>query len=219
MPDITAVRIGRAIHKIVKIVFTMALIACCAAMFAQEKISVNYRNQEVRSAIKQLCSQNGKDYTIDTSVMGNVTCQVTDKDFETILGLIRDGGYDKIVMTKDWHPANHCSFAPQGGPWPAHCVAGTPGAAPFWMLDSVADETILKGQDPSKEEYGVDLLAGKDDNVQIDVVGLCYDYCVANCAKMTSEAHPAAKVTVLAKGCVAIDPSATPDFGKAVVKA
>ena len=138
---------------------------------------------------------------------------------EYILGLIRDGGYDKIVMTKDWHPANHCSFAPQGGPWPAHCVAGTPGAAPFWMLDSVADETILKGQDPSKEEYGVDLLAGKDDNVQIDVVGLCYDYCVANCAKMTSEAHPAAKVTVLAKGCVAIDPSATPDFGKAVVKA
>ena len=34
-----------------------------------------------------------------------------------------------IFATRDWHPADHCSFRPQGGPWPAHCVAGTPGAA------------------------------------------------------------------------------------------
>ena len=127
-------------------------------------------------------------------------------------------GYDKVVMTKDWHPADHCSFAPQGGPWPAHCVAGTPGAEPFWMLKNVADATILKGQDPQKEEYGVDLLADvEDDKVEIDIVGLCYDYCVANCAKMTSEAHPNAKVRVLAQGCVAINPTAIPDFGTATV--
>ncbi|MBO4605085.1 MAG: isochorismatase family protein [Bacteroidales bacterium] len=135
-----------------------------------------------------------------------------------IKGLLQDGGYDKVVMTKDWHPADHCSFAPQGGPWPQHCVEGTPGAEPFWMLKDAADEIILKGRDPQKEEYGVDLLAdAKDDNVEIDVVGLCYDYCVANCAKMTSEAHPNAKVRVLAQGCVAIDPTAKPDFGKAEV--
>ena len=33
-----------------------------------------------------------------------------------------------VYATRDWHPADHCSFHAQGGPWPAHCVAGTPGA-------------------------------------------------------------------------------------------
>jgi nicotinamidase/pyrazinamidase len=33
-----------------------------------------------------------------------------------------------IVLTRDWHPPDHCSFRPRGGPWPPHCVAGTPGA-------------------------------------------------------------------------------------------
>jgi len=137
---------------------------------------------------------------------------------EYIKGLLENGGYDKVIMTKDWHPADHCSFAAQGGPWPPHCMADTPGAETFWMLKGAADKTILKGRDSNKEEYGVDLLATEpDDNVEIDVVGLCYDYCVANCAKQTSEAHPNAKVTVHAKGCVAIDPAAIPDFGKARV--
>ena len=35
-----------------------------------------------------------------------------------------------IVLTRDWHPANHCSFQGQGGPWPIHCVAGSPGSLP-----------------------------------------------------------------------------------------
>jgi len=34
-----------------------------------------------------------------------------------------------VFATRDWHPADHCSFKPQGGPWPPHCIAGTPGAA------------------------------------------------------------------------------------------
>lgn len=33
-----------------------------------------------------------------------------------------------VFATRDWHPANHCSFRAQGGPWPPHCVAGSPGA-------------------------------------------------------------------------------------------
>ena len=33
-----------------------------------------------------------------------------------------------VVATRDWHPAGHVSFAERGGLWPAHCVAGTPGA-------------------------------------------------------------------------------------------
>jgi nicotinamidase-related amidase len=34
-----------------------------------------------------------------------------------------------ILATRDCHPADHCSFREQGGPWPAHCVAGSWGAA------------------------------------------------------------------------------------------
>lgn len=34
-----------------------------------------------------------------------------------------------IFATRDWHPAGHCSFKIEGGLWPAHCIAGTAGAA------------------------------------------------------------------------------------------
>jgi nicotinamidase/pyrazinamidase len=33
-----------------------------------------------------------------------------------------------IILTRDWHPPCHPSFATQGGPWPAHCVEDTGGA-------------------------------------------------------------------------------------------
>ncbi|HEX8785054.1 MAG TPA: isochorismatase family protein, partial [Telluria sp.] len=33
-----------------------------------------------------------------------------------------------VFASRDWHPANHCSFAAQGGPWPPHCVVESLGA-------------------------------------------------------------------------------------------
>ena len=36
--------------------------------------------------------------------------------------------WDWSVATRDWHPAEHSSFAAQGGQWPAHCIQGTRGA-------------------------------------------------------------------------------------------
>ena len=33
-----------------------------------------------------------------------------------------------VLATRDWHPKNHHSFLQQGGPWPEHCIAGSPGA-------------------------------------------------------------------------------------------
>src|SRR3989338_6515113 len=32
------------------------------------------------------------------------------------------------IVSRDWHPADHCSFKEQGGPWPSHCVQNTSGA-------------------------------------------------------------------------------------------
>jgi nicotinamidase/pyrazinamidase len=33
-----------------------------------------------------------------------------------------------VAASGDRHPPDHSSFAEQGGTWPVHCVAGTPGA-------------------------------------------------------------------------------------------
>jgi len=90
-----------------------------------------------------------------------------------------------IIATRDWHPPNHCSFKEQGGPWPPHCIAGTPGA-------EFADELELpdnlwlvsKGTDPEHESY-----SGFDHNdlakqlsaqgiKHLLVGGVATDYCI-----------------------------------------
>jgi len=45
--------------------------------------------------------------------------------------------YDAFVVTLDQHPADHCSFDVQGGPWPVHCVRYTIGAALYPPLAEV----------------------------------------------------------------------------------
>lgn len=138
-----------------------------------------------------------------------------------IMKLIELESYDKFIFTKDWHPANHCSFKEQGGKWPAHCVQHTKGSELDSGLDVDISKSffITKGENPNKEEYGIDLIKDSTEPVEeVHIVGLCYDYCVANCAKLTSEAHPDTKVIVKKLGTVAIDPTATPDFGNAIVE-
>ena len=94
-------------------------------------------------------------------------------------------GAGTVVATRDWHPPDHCSFAARGGPWPAHCVAGTPGAE---LHPSVAgmhfDRIQDKGTDRDHEAYsgfdGTDL-AGylRDRGVErVLVSGVASDYCV-----------------------------------------
>lgn len=92
-----------------------------------------------------------------------------------------------IVATRDWHPANHCSFAAQGGPWPRHCVANTHGAR-FAESLTLPQTTIVisKATTAQAEAYsgfaGTDLaqrLRGMGVS-RIFVVGLATDYCVLN---------------------------------------
>ena len=47
-----------------------------------------------------------------------------------------------VFATRAWHPQRHASFAEQGGPWPPHCVAGTPGAA-FPASLALPDDVIV----------------------------------------------------------------------------
>ena len=48
-----------------------------------------------------------------------------------------------VIASRDWHPPDHCSFEQQGGPWPPHCVAGTPGAELHQDLDLPPDAIIV----------------------------------------------------------------------------
>ena len=92
-----------------------------------------------------------------------------------------------VFATRDWHPPNHCSFKAQGGPWPPHCVADSPGAA-FATALHLPPETIVisKAERVEQDAYsgfeGTDLDARlKRAGVQrVFVGGLATDYCVLN---------------------------------------
>lgn len=91
-----------------------------------------------------------------------------------------------VVFSRDWHPADHISFRAQGGPWPSHCVAGTPGAqfAP-WLLVPQGALIVSKGVDAAREAYSAfdqtnlaaDLRA--HGTSRLFIAGLATEYCVA----------------------------------------
>jgi nicotinamidase-related amidase len=97
--------------------------------------------------------------------------------------------FDLVVATRDWHPADHGSFAEQGGPWPAHCVQGSEGAELHPALERAkVDVVIDKGQDPGTEGYSGfeatnlgELLRERGID-KLTIVGLATDYCVKNTA-------------------------------------
>jgi len=95
-----------------------------------------------------------------------------------------------IVASRDWHPANHCSFQAQGGPWPIHCVADTRGAGFAADLKLPRGTKIVsKATTSERDAYsafeGTELRAWlRERNVDRLVVGgLATDYCVRKTAE------------------------------------
>ena len=95
-----------------------------------------------------------------------------------------------IILTRDWHPPDHCSFVSRGGVWPVHCVAGSPGSLPpasFPTPDSAV--IIYKATDRNQEAYSAfqNTSLGRllrDLSVRrLFVGGLATDYCVLNTVK------------------------------------
>lgn len=90
-----------------------------------------------------------------------------------------------VVVTRDWHPRNHCSFKDQGGVWPPHCVAGTAGAEfPSELKLPEEIKIVSKATSPDAEAYsgfeGTDLAAWLHAQKveRLIVGGLATDYCV-----------------------------------------
>ncbi len=123
-----------------------------------------------------------------------------------INGLMDD--FATVVLTQDWHPATHSSFAanhPGAAPfslvtmpygpqvlWPTHCVQGTVGAAfhPGLRTDP-AQLVVRKGFRPEVDSYsaffendhststGLDGYLRSRGVTELTFVGLATDYCVA----------------------------------------
>jgi nicotinamidase/pyrazinamidase len=95
-----------------------------------------------------------------------------------------------VYVTRDWHPAGHCSFRSEGGPWPTHCIAGTPGAAFAPDLILPAETTVIsKATDAAREAYSAFAGTDLDERLRragtrrVFVGGLATDYCVLNTVK------------------------------------
>jgi nicotinamidase/pyrazinamidase len=117
---------------------------------------------------------------------------------------------DVVVASRDAHTARHCSFREQGGPWPVHCVDGTPGGA---LEERIAKLPIALHVDKANrddwESYsafdGTGLGAwlrerGVD---QVLVGGIATDYCVR--ASALAALAEGFAVTVLTDACAGVD--------------
>jgi len=136
------------------------------------------------------------------------------------------------VLTQDWHPADHASFAanhPGAAPfsltempygpqvlWPTHCVQGSAGAAFHQALATdPADLVIRKGFRAAIDSYsaffendratptGLEGYLRTRGATRLTLVGLATDFCVAYSA--VDAARLGFDVTVLEGACRAID--------------
>jgi nicotinamidase/pyrazinamidase len=153
---------------------------------------------------------------------------------ETIIPLVNALArrFETVVLTQDWHPANHISFAanhpgkmpfeslnlPYGNQvlWPTHCVMSTPGAALHPDLDIPhASAIIRKGSQRDVDSYSAFLEADRVTKTGLDgylrsrgiehvfLCGLATDFCVAWSAE---DARAFGfETTVIEDACRAID--------------
>jgi len=61
-------------------------------------------------------------------------------------------GGSLVFASRDWHPADHVSFAEQGGIWPPHCVQDTPGASFHPDLELPDDAAVVSKADQADRE-------------------------------------------------------------------
>jgi len=92
-----------------------------------------------------------------------------------------------VFASRDWHPQDHCSFQAQGGPWPPHCMADTPGAQ-FAAELALPDDAVVISKATTAAVDAYSAFSGTDLAAQlrargverVAVVGLATDYCVLN---------------------------------------
>jgi nicotinamidase/pyrazinamidase len=124
------------------------------------------------------------------------------------------GKFETIAFTRDWHPADHCSFSDEprfaDGSWPVHCLRDTPGAAFHPDLRVPEDARIVdKATAIEPDAYsgfdGTDLADWlRERGVQrVFVCGLATDYCVK--ATALDAVRAGFDTVVITDACRAVD--------------
>jgi len=142
------------------------------------------------------------------------------------------GAFDHVLLTQDWHPAGHTSFASSHAGrqpfetievaygaqtlWPDHCVQGSTGAAFHKNLEALRAELIIrKGYDPAIDSYSAFYENDRTTATgltgylrtrgfdRIFMAGLATDFCVAYSA--IDAAREGFAVVVIEDACRAID--------------
>lgn len=150
--------------------------------------------------------------------------------------------FDAIILTQDWHPHDHLSFATQHSGhapletvelpygtqvlWPNHCVQGTQGARFHDDLDADrADVIVRKGFRREIDSYsgffendqttstGLDGYLRTRGITHLTFVGLALDYCVAYSA--IDAAKLGYHVSIKQELCRAIDTAGSLDAANA----
>jgi nicotinamidase/pyrazinamidase len=117
------------------------------------------------------------------------------------------GGYGHVVATQDHHidPGGHFSAEPDfETTWPAHCVAGTPGADFHPDLDTSRIEQVFRKGAHAAAYSGFEGAAPDGESLRswlrergvtsLDVVGIATDYCVRATAADAARAGLATRV-------------------------
>ena len=95
-----------------------------------------------------------------------------------------------VFASRDWHPQRTRHFQADGGPWPPHCIAGSPGAGFHEGLELPENAAVVtKGTNPEDDGYsafeavdsagrGLGEVLQKGGVERLYVGGLATEYCV-----------------------------------------
>lgn len=128
---------------------------------------------------------------------------------------------ESVVFTSDQHPFDHCSFIPQGGVWPSHCVRYTEGAAITPELLPLVHEVyrhhipfcmVEKATTPERDSYSAfseTVPSAIEQAQRIVLAGIAGDYCVLESLKDLIRHGYAERITLLSSGIAHIDDGST----------
>lgn len=122
-----------------------------------------------------------------------------------------------VVASGDSHTADHSSFAEQGGRWPVHCVAGTPGAQLHPLVDAVVtpDWFFAKGTARDRDAYSVFAVSDIADRLhaagieRLLIGGLVTNVCVR--ATALDAVGAGFEVIVVTDACRAVEVAGLPN--------
>jgi nicotinamidase/pyrazinamidase len=152
-------------------------------------------------------------------ISGSLPCQNGDAAVAHIIDFLNEQDEVDVFYSLDWHSPNHQSFRVNGGPWPVHCVAGTPGAELHEDFYDRVERSefrpqpanrFYKGTVDDQEEYSACKAVSEEEKVLEDqirqhviVCGLASEYCVRETALELLDAEH--QVSILENGVGYID--------------